>query len=403
MRHLRFPIVAVLALAWAIPTLGQSPDPAKLAAVKARMQKFVDDGELAGAVTVFGNKAGIIQEEAVGFANLEAKTPMAKDTLFRIASMTKPITALAIMILADEGKLRIDDPVEKYLPEFKNQMMVASREKGTITLQKPSRPITLKDLLTHTSGLPGGYPAVFANVYRDRDRTLTETTLVISQQPLNFEPGSKWSYCNAGIDTLGRVVEVVSGEPYDKFLQKRIFDPLQMSDTTFFPSEAQLKRLATCYGPGKDTKLIPSAVLVVDYGKAAKHPVPAGGLFSTGADLARLYRCLLGKGQLGEVRIISEKGLAEMTKIHTGDLMAGFGNGMGFGLGFAVVKKPTDATEMLTPGTFGHGGAFGTQSWADPNQDLFFIFLIQRTGLKNGDQSTMRHDFQKLAVEAVKK
>ncbi len=398
----RLLLVLVLA-ALAAPAFAQSPDPAKLAAVKDRMQKFVDDGELAGAVTVFGNADGVFQHEAVGFANLEDRTPMAKDTVFRIASMTKPITALAVMILADEGKLSIDDPVEKHLPEFKGQMLVAAKDKDTVTLKKPARPITLKDLLTHTSGLPGGYPPAFADVYTKRNRTLAETTLVISQQPLQFEPGSKWAYCNAGIDTLGRVVEVVSGEAFDAFLKKRVFDPLQMTDTAFHPSPEQLKRLATCYGPGPDGKLTPSNNLVVDFGKERKHPVPAGGLFSTGADVAKLYRCLLGKGQLGEVRIVSEKGLAEMTKVHTGDLQAGFGNGMGFGLGFAVVKKPVDATEMLTPGTFGHGGAFGTQSWADPNQGLFFVLLIQRTGLKNGDQSAMRHEFQKLAVEASKK
>src|SRR5207237_2368060 len=137
-------------------------------------------------------------------------------------SMTKPITAIGIMILVDEGKLAVADPVEKYLPEFRGQMLVAERGKDTLVLKKPQRPITLRDLLTHTSGLPGGFPPGIADIYTKRNRTLAEGILVMSQRPLDFEPGSKWSYCNAGIDTLGRVIEVVSGESYEDVLCQRI-------------------------------------------------------------------------------------------------------------------------------------------------------------------------------------
>jgi CubicO group peptidase (beta-lactamase class C family) len=190
MRHARLLLPALAVLAAISPAPAQSPDAARLAAVRERMQKFVDDGEIAGAVTVVGRRGGVVHHEAVGSQSLEAKTPMGEDSLFRIASMTKPITAIAIMILADEGKLSVDDPVEKHLPEFKGQMLVAASDQDTVTLKKPSRPITLRDLLTHTSGLPGGYPPGLADVYRTRNRSLTETTLVISQQPLRFEPGT---------------------------------------------------------------------------------------------------------------------------------------------------------------------------------------------------------------------
>ncbi|OWK45381.1 serine hydrolase domain-containing protein [Fimbriiglobus ruber] len=383
------------------PAAAQSPDPAKLAAIPARMQKFVDDGDLAGAVTVVGRAGGVVQLEAVGFRDLAARDPMAKDTLFRIASMTKPITAVGIMILADEGKLSVDDPVEKHLPEFKGQLLVAARAQDTVTLKKPPRPITLRDLLTHTSGLPGNYPPVFADVYSKRNRTLTETTLVISQRPLDFEPGTKWSYCNTGIDTLGRVIEVASGKSYEAFLAEHVFGPLGMTDTTFYPTAAQVKRVAVLYGKTGD-KLTAVPVPFIDFVKDGKFPIPAGGLFSTGADVAKFYRMMLNKGELDGKRILSEKAVAEMTKTQTGDIKTGFVEGMSFGFGFAVVKEPKGVTEMLSAGTFGHGGAFATQSWADPRQDLFAILLIQRTGLPNGDASPMRQELQRLAVAALR-
>lgn len=380
----------------------QSPDPAKLAAIRARMQQFVESNDLAGSVTVVGNKDGIFHHEAVGMRNVDAKAPMTKGTVFRIASMTKPITAIAVMILADEGRLSVNDPVEKHLPEFKGQLLVETKTDNAVSLKKPARPITLRDLLTHTSGLPSAYPAGLGDVYGKRHRTLNETTLVISQQSLQFEPGTKWSYCNSGIDTLGRVVEVVSGESFESFLHKRVFDPLGMIDTTFYPTKEQIGALATTYAK-TDSKLTPVAVPFIDHVPAAKHPIPAGGLFSTGADLAKLYRMMLHRGQLDGKRVLSEKAVAEMTKTQTGEIKTGFVDGMSFGFGWAVVKEPKGVTEMLSAGTFGHGGAFGTQGWIDPQQDLFFVLLIQRTGLINGDASPMRKEFQRLAVDALKK
>src|SRR5262249_39625753 len=152
--------------------------------------------------------------EAVGYQDLEAKRPMPKDALFRIASMTKPVTAIGIMMLVEEGKLAVEDPVEKHLPEFRGQMLVAGRSKDAEMLTKPSRPITVRDLLTHTSGLPGGPPPGLADLYLKRTHTLAEGVIAFSQRPLGFEPGAKWEYCNAGIDTLGRIIEVLSGDSY---------------------------------------------------------------------------------------------------------------------------------------------------------------------------------------------
>jgi CubicO group peptidase (beta-lactamase class C family) len=328
---------------------------------------------------------------------------MTKETLFRIASMTKPITAIGIMMLSDEGRLSVNHPVEQYLPEFKNQMLVANREFDTLMLKKPTRPITIKDLLTHTSGLPGGYPAGLSDLYTKRNRTLAEATLVISQRPLEFEPGSKWQYCNPGIDTLGRIIEVVSGQSYEQFLKVRLFDRLGMTDTTFYPTPDQLKRVATLYGKTKDGPLTPAANPIIDLKDSPKHPIPAGGLYSTGGDLATLYRMMLHRGAWQGKRLLSEAAVADMTRIQTGALPnVGFVPGSGWGFGWSIVKDPQGVTEMFSPGTYGHGGAFGTQAWVDPTRDLFVVLLIQRSGLANSDASPMRKAVQEAAVRLVK-
>jgi CubicO group peptidase (beta-lactamase class C family) len=400
---MRFPLLlASLALASALvaapPTV---PHPEKLEAVGPRMQKFVDAGDISGAVCVVGRKGGVVHESAVGSRDLANKTPMTKDTLFSIASMTKPVTAIGIMILADEGKLNPDDDAAKYLPEFTGQMLRAEKGKETVTLKKPARPVKIRDLLTHTAGL-APYPPGVSDVYTTRKRTLAETALSVALQPLVFEPGTRWSYSNQGMDTLGRVIEVVSGERYEDFLRKRVFDPLGMKDTTFYPTKEQRARLAVTYSKNKDGPLVPAANPLVPLSANPKFPIPAGGLTSSGADLARLYRMMLHKGELDGKRVLSEKAVAEMTKLQTGDINTGFVPGMGFGYGWAYVREPQGVTAMLSPGSYGHGGAFGTQGWIDPKQDLFVILLIQRAGLPNSDASPMREALQELAAAAVK-
>src|SRR5262245_44265241 len=264
------PFALVPALAPAQPPVAH---PEKLADIKPAMQKFVDSGDLSGAVTVVGRKDGVVAYDVIGQRDIAAKKPMTKDTMFRIASMTKPITAIGIMILFDEGKLNPDDDVAKYLPEFKGQMMVVPKTPSGLDVgpdkvmyQKPKRAVKLRDLLTHTSGV-ANYPAGVNDVYTKRNRTLAETALATALQPLQFEPGTQWSYSNPGIDTLGRVIEVVSGESYESFLKKRVFDPLGMNDTTFYPTKEQIERVAVTYnkGKGKDDVLTanPNTLIVL--------------------------------------------------------------------------------------------------------------------------------------------
>lgn len=373
-----------------------------LAGLRPALQKFVDQQLITGAVVGVGNHRGIAKIEAVGLQNREQQAPMRKDSLFRIASMTKPITALAIMILVDDGKLSVDDPVEKHLPEFKGQMLLSGRDKeaATVTLKRPSRPITIRDLLTHTSGLPGGFPEGISDLYFRRQLTLGEAVAISSQRPLEFEPGSKWSYCNAGIDALGRIVEVVSGDTFEDFLDKRIFKPLEMRDTTFYPTDQQLSRLAGLYDV-RAGELHYVGYQLLGPTKDARHPIPAGGLYSTAEDLGRLYQIMLLRGALGKLRIVSEKSVTEMTRNQTGELPAGFTPNIGMGFGWQVTRQPEGVHAMLSSGSYGHGGAFGTQGWIDPGKDVFIILLIQRVGLPNADGSDIRREIQQVIVDAL--
>ena len=380
---------------------GAEFDHEKLDQLRPALQKYVDNHTVAGVVAAIGSREGIISLEALGSLNREQKLAMPVDAVFRIASMTKPITAIAIMMLVDEGRLSVDDPVEKHLLEFKGQLLIESKEGEKVVLKKPARAILIRDLLTHTSGLPGGFPPGISDLYFRRQLSLGEAVAISSQRPLEFEPGTKWAYCNAGIDTLGRIVEVVSGMPFEQFLEKRLFFPLGMFDTTFYPNDEQLQRLAALY-ENKEGKLNPTGFQLIGPTKNARHPIPAGGLFSTAHDLGHLYRLMLTRGAIGELRLLSEKSVDEMTKLQIGELAGGFTPGVSMGFGWQVTRKPEGVHEMLSAGSFGHGGAFGTQGWIDPVKDVFVILLIQRTGMPNADASDIRRDLQQVAADALK-
>lgn len=400
MKHLLILItLASLSQLFAKEPEPSTPEPT-VTPVSSAMQAFVDKHELAGAVTLVWRGDQLICHEAVGYQDLETKTPMAKDSLFWIASMTKPITAMGVMMLIEEGKLSLDDPVAKHLPEFRGQMLLKEKTADQIVLVKPARAITIKDLMTHTSGLVGKSPL-------DEEAldvlTLKEAVMTYALSPLQFEPGSKWSYCNPGINTLGRLIEVASGEEYAKFMDKRFFKPLKMKDTTFWPSAGNVKkRLATSYKPDADGKgLEPTTVkyLTAPYSSKKRSPLAAGGLFSTAEDLLKLYQMVLNGGELDGKRYLKAETIKLMTQNHTGDLKASFTEGMGMGLGFHVVMNPTGVTSTLSPGTFGHGGAHGTQGWIDPVKKTIHILLIQRAGLANGNASPMRQAFHEASAQ----
>lgn len=373
-----------------------TPQDGGLVELRPKMQAFVDRKEAAGLVTLAGRRDRVVHLEAVGRLDLENDVPLRPDAIFQVASMTKPVTAMAILMLEDEGRLSTDDPVEKHLPEFKGQLLVKSKTKDETLLVRPARPITLRDLATHTGGQPGAPPPGLSDLYTKRHRTLAEAVMAYSQMPLQFEPGEKWAYSNAGIDTLGRVVEVVAGTSFEAFLEERLFRPLGMKDTFFYPTEARLPRVAKLYKKSEGGLAPAKNFLGTPVG--GKYPLPAGGLYSTASDMAKICRLMLDQGVWEGKRILSAAAVEKMTRVQTGELPCGFTEGMGMGLGWQVVRKPTGPTAALSAGSYGHGGAFGTQYWIDPARGAYFVLMVSREGFGNGDASELRRTLQDAAL-----
>jgi CubicO group peptidase (beta-lactamase class C family) len=385
------PILRVCASFLVIAAVAVAADPPVNGAIQAVMQRFVDDHQLSGAVTLVADRDGVRHLGAVGLRDLDAKEAMQSDSLFWIASLTKPFAATAVLILQDDGKLSVDDPVSRHLPDF--EKLTVGKER-----QPLKTPLTIRHLLTHTSGLSSSpWPE------GGDTRSLDVQAYEIASHPLQFEPGSQWRYSQS-LDVAGRIIEVVSGMPFADFVRQRITEPLGMHDTTFEMTPEQYARFATNYKLNDDkTALIPAVHKYVtpDPSLGVKiTPSPSGGLFSTAGDLARFYRMLLNGGELDGVRILSEDTVKAMTTIQTGDLETGFTPGNGWGFGVCVVREPQGVTRMLAPGTFGHGGAYGTQGWIDPVRGLMYVLMIQRPDLGNSDESPMRDAFQSAAVEA---
>jgi CubicO group peptidase (beta-lactamase class C family) len=353
------------------------------------IQPFVEDHTIAGAVTLVADKEKILRLETIGYADLAAKKPMQQDNLFWIASMTKPITATAILMLEEEGKLSVDDHVAKYLPE----MAKLKTADGKLAR------LTLRHLLTHTSGLAEATPQESKAA-----RTLADLIPRFAEKPLQFEPGTRWQYCQSGINSLGRIIEVVSGQTLPKFLQLRLFDPLGMKHTTFYPTAAQIARLAKSYkSVGGKLEEVPTPILDSRDPTSRNHfPAANGGLFSTAEDYARFCRMLLNQGSLDGRQYLKPESVKRMSTIHTGDLKTGFSEGNGWGLGCCVVRRPQGVTAVLSPGSFGHGGAYGTQAWIDPVKARVYILMVQRSNFPNSDASEVRRAFQEAAAQYTK-
>ncbi len=361
-------------------------DPERLARIAPRMKQFTDKGTLAGVVTLVARRGQIVHHEAVGITDVETRKPMQKDTIFQIMSMTKPVVGMGIMLLAEEGKLAVGDPVERYLPEYRGQMLAVENADKSRTLKKPSRPITIRDLLTHTSGMPTQPPTGIADLYARMDLTLNEAVKIFSQQPLDFEPGAKWQYSNMGIDTLGRIIEVVSDMPFERFLEERFFKPLGMKDSFLFPPADKIARIALVhrYENGKlirDPKLFYGGDSA-NYRKGAKFSAPSYGLYSTASDLAAFYEMMRAGGVYNGKRILSPAAIAAATTVQSGTTRAGMGSG--YGLSWDVVDDPKGTMALKSIGTYGHGGAFGTQGWVDKTKDMVGVFLIQSSGGPDG-------------------
>jgi CubicO group peptidase (beta-lactamase class C family) len=359
-------------------------------AFRKTLEPFIDKHEVAGMVTLVADAEKILELDAVGYANVAGKVPMKVDGIFWIASMSKPITGVLLMMLADEGKLKVDDPVEKYLPEFKGQKL---KRKGSSELVNPARPMTIKDLLTHTSGIIPHQ--ALSPVPRLDMVSLRDQCLLYAREPLQSEPGTEYKYSNAGINTVGRVVEVVAGMPFEEFLAQRLLRPLGMKDTTFWPTGAQLKRLVTPYKAGPDSKGLAAATLGLTQplDDPKRQAFPAGGLFSTATDLAQFCRMMLADGVFAGKRYLSAAAVKQMTSNQTGAIKVAGGD-LVRGLSWLINNKT---------GGYGHGGAYATYMWIEPAKHLAMIYLVQQAGPFPGDGGKSRPAFQRLAEQTFGK
>lgn len=348
-------------------------------AAESVLAPFVQREELAGAVALVANKEKVLSVTAVGFADIEAKKPMAADAVFWIASQSKGMTAAAVMMLVDEGKLSLDDPVEKYLPEFKEQKVAAGKGAPVARV----RSITIRDLLSHVSGLP------FKSA--EEQPTLDGLPLAVAvrtyaKAPLVTQPGAKYQYSNAGINTAARVLEVVSGMAYEEFMQKRLFDPLGMKDTTFWPDAGQVARLALTYKPdAAKKKLVRGGLTQLQADltdRKHRFPMPAGGLFSTAQDVSRFCRMLLNGGELAGRRYLSAASVQALSARQTPKDMK-----ESYGLGFAV-----------GPDFFGHGGAQATGMEIRTKDGLVLVWMVQHQGFP-GKGAQAQGEFKKAAVK----
>lgn len=375
-------------------------DAAKLAQIPVRMKQFIDRGTAAGIVTLVARNGQVAALDAVGSTDLDGKQPMRTDNIFQIHSMTKPIVCMGVMMLVEEGLLSLTDPVEKHLPEFRGQMVIDRVDAdGSIRLRKPSRLPTIRDLMTHTSGMMLNPPPGIGELHGALHKSLPEVALVISQQPLQFDPGTKWQYSNMGIAALARILEVRSGMALEKFLEARIFQPLGMKDTYIFPPKEKFHRMPTAYilKDGKPVKYTtdPLGEGKMKFRENARYSLPEGGVYSTAMDLFALYQLLLNGGERNGVRLLSKASVDVMTKVHTGDLKTN-APGNGYGLGWAIVKDPMAELSLLSRGAYGHGGRYGTYCFIDPKRQMIGIFMIHREG-----GSDERNMFVQMAMSAV--
>ncbi|HTH46182.1 MAG TPA: serine hydrolase domain-containing protein [Candidatus Limnocylindria bacterium] len=379
-RHL---LVVVAVTVAGLSPLRAEPSATTSTNVAPLLQPFVDRHELAGAVALVIGRDRVLDVECVGFADLAAQRPMTPDTLFWIASQSKPMTATAVLMLVDEGKIALDDPVEKYLPEFRGQPMIAGKDGDHVTLRAPSRPITLRDVLSHMSGLP--FQSILERPTLD-GLPLAAAVRSYAKTPLQWEPGTRYQYSNAGINTAARILEVVSGMPYEKFMQRRLFGPLGMTDTTFWPNEKQLRRLAKSYRPDASmTGLGEFPISQLQYplsDRQHRYPMPAGGLFSTAGDTAKFCQMLLNGGELHGRRYLSPAAFGELTRRQTPPTVSD-----SYGLGLSAGGD-----------WFGHGGAHATGMEIRPRDGYAVVWMVQHGGFP-GDGGQAQGVFKDWAHE----
>lgn len=381
----------------------------RLTRINELVDRYIDNDEISGAVTLVGRNGQVAHLEAQGVMDIESETPMRTDTIFRIASMSKPVAGVAIMILVEEGKVRLRDPVSRFLPSFAGSevgMRSDNAEPGggfggfggpppEFHTVPADREVTVRDLLTHTSGVLSG--PMGNSVGRDMMSTRHDVGLAwvdeLGAAPLEFQPGARWAYSAlAGFDVLSRIVEVVSDQRFEEFLDERVFGPLGIEDATFWPSPAQRERLVNSYSRTDDglaPRENPDSMSGQNYSSGA------GGLMTTAADYGRFAMMLANGGELDGVRILSPRSVQLMGSAYIPDTLPGRPSGEGYGLSVRVVTDPVARDTYLTKGSFGWSGAYGTHFWVDPVENLVGVLMIQ-TPVRG-----MRPEFEDAVMQAV--
>jgi CubicO group peptidase (beta-lactamase class C family) len=413
---LGFLVLSVLAAAQDLPaakpeSVGLSSE--RLARIDTAVQRSIDDKRVAGAVTLVVRHGKVAWFKAQGMADREAGKAMPTDALFRICSMTKPITSVAVMMLYEEGRFLLDDSVSKYLPEFKNLQVFVKPVSGQPYTIPATKEITIRDLLRHTSGITYNWNEDLGAMYENAnvasgllpyDGTIGDSVKHLAGLPLLFNPGDRFEY-SLGVDVLGRLVEVISGKPLDEFFRTRIFEPLGMKDTYFYPPDNKLDRLATAYTyyPEKGLNRFPDTpiregafVYSADYPSRGPKKLFAGGagLVSTAMDYARFCQMMLDDGKVGGTHLLSRKTVELMTHDQLGKISPD----MGFGLGFGIdgVKGPLN--ELGSVGEYRWGGFFYTEFTIDPKEQMIVVFMAQ---LHPAGDLTLNRQVNELAYQAI--
>jgi len=381
----------------------------RLQRIRETMQRHIDEHDISGAVTLVARKGHIAHLEAHGLMDVEAKKTMAKNAIFRIWSMTKPVAGTAILMLMEEGKVRLNDPVSKFIPEFQGMKVAVPQNRPPgLSPNDPTpfytvpavREMNVQDLLTHVSGLASGpiSNGEAAKIPKFYAGTIGDAIPKLGATPLEFQPGSRWSYSpGAAFDTLGRIVEVASGMSFDKFLKQRLFDPLGMKETSFHPAADQTHRIPATYHRAGNamTRLDANARMLTLYG--GEYSSGAGGLYSTIEDYAAFAQMLLDGGRLNGKRLLSPKSVDLMSSIFVPDTVPGRQPGRAFGLSVQVISDPVAAGQRVSIGSYGWGGAFGTHFWIDPKEKIVGIMMIQT----DNSNRQLDRDFENAVFQSI--
>jgi len=383
----------------------------RLARIGELVERHVEAGDISGAVTLVARDGRIAHLEAHGEMDIASRKSMAPDAIFRIASMSKPVGAIAILMLIEEGKIRLNDPVSRFIPAYEEmQVGIAQPRRAGPGFGGPppgpgeppefyavpaARDVRILDLLTHTSGVMSGQIGNFAGraASATRHDAGVAWTEALGAAPLDFQPGTRWAYSAlAGFDVLSRIVEIASGQTFDRFLRERVFAPLGMSDTSFWPTPEQRQRLVTTY-VSRNGELVPRED--PDSMSGERYFSAAGGLMTTARDYARFAMMLANGGELDGTRILSRRSVELMGSVFIPDTLPGRRSGEGFGLGVRVVSDPALRATWLSEGSFGWSGLYGTHFWVDPKENLVGIILAQ-TSVRS-----MLDDFETVVMQAV--